>query len=320
MKTDIIMDSVKVLSTILDIEEDTKLVHGTRVGVVCAWVAEALGMVPQQRWLYYSGLLHDIGAVGLPDHITHYAWQAPSELQSEIRAHPLKGMKLLTKIPLGAQVAEWVYLHHERYDGRGYPLGLAKEDVPLQAQIIRIADSLDLVIRSHGTNLLSLELLKEWGRTVSGREVSPALVQVLFDEVLNEERYQVLINMERLEQENERMSRLLNPGVNDDEDAQGDSELLNRISLVMAEVIDFKDRYTLGHSLRVAVYALAVARQYGIVRHGLLQDLALVAFLHDAGKVGVARTGDRKKRALDCPGMANNEKTSFDDGGGSAEL
>ncbi|WP_287193936.1 HD-GYP domain-containing protein [Syntrophothermus sp.] len=93
--------------------------------------------------------------------------------------------------------------------------------------------------------------------------------------------------MERLEQENERMSRLLNPGVNDDEDAQGDSELLNRISLVMAEVIDFKDRYTLGHSLRVAVYALAVARQYGIVHHGLLQDLALVAFLHDAGKVGV---------------------------------
>ena len=90
-------------------------------------------------------LLHDIGKVAIPDGILHKADELTPKERALMREHPVIGAKILEGIPFLADACEVIRHHHERWDGAGYPDGLAGEDIPLSARVFAVADALDAI-------------------------------------------------------------------------------------------------------------------------------------------------------------------------------
>src|SRR5919106_4995752 len=90
-------------------------------------------------------LLHDIGKVAIPDGILHKAQALTPEERALMRRHPVIGAEILAGIPFLEAACEVVRHHHERWDGSGYPDGLAGEAIPLSARVFAVADALDAI-------------------------------------------------------------------------------------------------------------------------------------------------------------------------------
>ncbi|MFC1846055.1 HD-GYP domain-containing protein [Chloroflexota bacterium] len=91
----------------------------------------------------YGGLLHDIGNVGISDNILRKPGPLNSQELIIMREHPMIGFNILKDIPFLEEVSRLVLHHHERYDGKGYPMGLQGADISMGARLIAIADSFD---------------------------------------------------------------------------------------------------------------------------------------------------------------------------------
>jgi putative nucleotidyltransferase with HDIG domain len=105
-------------------------------------VDPALAEDPQTEFGY---LLHDVGKVAIPDGILHKPEPlGPEEEQLMVR-HPVIGYEILREVPFLEEAARIVRSHHERYDGSGYPDGLAGDEIPLAARIFAVADALDAI-------------------------------------------------------------------------------------------------------------------------------------------------------------------------------
>ena len=117
--------------------------HSTRVAALSAQIAEQLGLPPDEVELArLGGSLHDLGKLAIPEEIL----QKPTSLSSAewlvVQRHPEIGYRMLES--LGVEpIADWVLHHHERWDGTGYPNGVAGDEIPLGARIIFVADAFD---------------------------------------------------------------------------------------------------------------------------------------------------------------------------------
>jgi diguanylate cyclase (GGDEF)-like protein len=116
--------------------------HGRAVGRWAALVAHSLGHDEQTVCrTELAGRLHDVGKILVPQDI----WRKPAALSADefelVRQHPDHGYRLLSVVPDLADVAEIIRQHHERTDGRGYPLGLAGEQIRVEARIVAVCDS-----------------------------------------------------------------------------------------------------------------------------------------------------------------------------------
>jgi putative nucleotidyltransferase with HDIG domain len=114
------------------------------VAEVAQLLAKELGFdEAEQRAISVGAVIHDIGKVGIPDDILLKQGRlSPDELEI-IRRHPEISTYILAELELPSMVKEMVRHHHERIDGRGYPDGLAGEDIPLAARVLAVADALD---------------------------------------------------------------------------------------------------------------------------------------------------------------------------------
>ena len=90
-------------------------------------------------------MLHDIGKIGLPDHVLLKPGALTDAEFDLIKQHPVLGARILRSIPFLAEHIPIVELHHERPDGRGYPNGLRGDDIPLAARIVHVADAYDAI-------------------------------------------------------------------------------------------------------------------------------------------------------------------------------
>jgi len=96
------------------------------------------------RHITWGGMLHDVGKIGLSDHIFSNKQAALSiEMIGEVQTHPLIGAQMLRQIKCHPTIFEAVLLHHERIDGSGYPFGLVDEEIPMSAKIVSVADCFD---------------------------------------------------------------------------------------------------------------------------------------------------------------------------------
>lgn len=93
--------------------------------------------------LRIAGLLHDVGKIGIPDSILNKPGRLTKEEWELVRTHPSVGASILAKAPLLTEVMPIVLGHHEHFDGSGYPHRLAREDIPLGARILAVADAYD---------------------------------------------------------------------------------------------------------------------------------------------------------------------------------
>ncbi len=123
--------------------------HILRVGEICGFLAEKVGMTPEEA--YYTGIaapMHDIGKLGLPDSILYKPGRVTANEYEILKTHTLIGGNIFDnpnspEIEYARQVA--IY-HHERWDGQGYPYGLSKTAIPHAARITAVADVFDVLL------------------------------------------------------------------------------------------------------------------------------------------------------------------------------
>src|SRR5437763_1022436 len=96
--------------------------------------------------LYLAGLLHDVGTLGVPDDVLHFPGKLTGEAMAQMRRHVLIGDDLLTSARHVERLRPGVRNHHERWDGKGYPDGLAGDGIPLLARVVAVADACDALM------------------------------------------------------------------------------------------------------------------------------------------------------------------------------
>jgi HD-GYP domain-containing protein (c-di-GMP phosphodiesterase class II) len=159
--------------------------HTERVTKYCMSVADELAGVsnikPDERFreiLYITGLLHDIGKIGIPDRILNKKGRLTSSEITIVERHPEIGASILFPICELNEVARCVRLHQEWYNGNGYPDGLKREEIPLISRIISVADTFDAITsdRPYRKKKSSKEAIKEIGE-YSGTQFDPQIVE-----------------------------------------------------------------------------------------------------------------------------------------------
>jgi putative two-component system response regulator len=118
--------------------------HCQRLAVASVMLGEALGLGSQDLTsLYRGGFLHDIGKIGIPDAILFKRGKLTDQEWDVMRSHPVRGEEICRRMKSLWPVLPIIRSHHERWDGTGYPDGLAGEEIPLLARILQVADIYD---------------------------------------------------------------------------------------------------------------------------------------------------------------------------------
>ena len=134
--------TVDVLAGTLGLRDGHTGEHSDRVVGLTHRIGERLGLGRRElRDLGYAARLHDIGKVGVPDLVLHKPGPLNDAERELIKGHSVWGADLVGRIPGLEDVARIVRHHHERYDGDGYPDGLAGRDIPLSSRILTVADA-----------------------------------------------------------------------------------------------------------------------------------------------------------------------------------
>jgi HD-GYP domain-containing protein (c-di-GMP phosphodiesterase class II) len=155
--------------------------HSGRVAQLCEWMAEAMGLGHKEvQEIRTAGMLHDLGKLAIPSRVLRIRRERTDEEQVVMAAHPMHAVSMLEDIEFLRGSLEGIAHHHERYDGRGYPSGLAGERIPLAARIIAVADAFDALTttRPYRSALTPPDALDEL-RARSGTQLDPAVVAAL---------------------------------------------------------------------------------------------------------------------------------------------
>ncbi len=132
------------LAQAVDAKDEYTNGHSRRVAEYAVEIAGKLDKDEKYKEeIYYMGLLHDIGKIGIPDSIIHKTTKLTDEEYNEIKRHPVIGGEILGTIHAMPHLAIGARYHHEHYDGTGYPDGLKGEEIPEEARILAVADSYD---------------------------------------------------------------------------------------------------------------------------------------------------------------------------------
>ncbi|MBN1399502.1 MAG: HD-GYP domain-containing protein [Anaerolineae bacterium] len=131
----------------LDLKDDYTAKHSAAVAQWASDIARVMGLSEREINLTHSAsLLHDIGKIGIPGELLRSPDRLAAENVALIESHCLKGHQILKQIDQFDELANVVLYHHERYDGTGYPHGLAGDQIPLSSRIIAVADSYHAMI------------------------------------------------------------------------------------------------------------------------------------------------------------------------------
>jgi diguanylate cyclase (GGDEF)-like protein/putative nucleotidyltransferase with HDIG domain len=136
--------TVEALATAIDARDQVGIGHVRRTQIYAVGMGELLGLSDDEIQALTTGaLLHDIGKLGVPDHILNKPGRlTPAEME-KMKIHSTVGAAILEKINFAYPVVPTVKYHHEMWDGTGYPEGLKKEAIPLTARILAVADAYD---------------------------------------------------------------------------------------------------------------------------------------------------------------------------------
>jgi HD domain len=120
--------------------------HSDRVSRGAAMVARQIGMRPDRaEALTFAGMLHDVGKLGVPTKVLRKAGPLTEEEYAAIQLHPMRGLEIVREIGFLNEALAGIMHHHERVDGRGYPMGFAGDEIPEFARIIGVADAFDVI-------------------------------------------------------------------------------------------------------------------------------------------------------------------------------
>ena len=146
--SELFVGSLRALTRSIDAKDTYTHGHSERVAIVSRWIAQqcasALDIRPEQiHQVYLAGLLHDIGKIGVDDHILRKEGRLTEKELECIRKHPGIGAGILRGIPQMDTIIPGVLYHHEWVNGQGYPHGLSGDRIPLVGRIVGLADAFD---------------------------------------------------------------------------------------------------------------------------------------------------------------------------------
>jgi HD-GYP domain-containing protein (c-di-GMP phosphodiesterase class II) len=159
--------------------------HLRAVSGLALRIGNEISLPDEQLDALASGaLLHDVGKIGIPDHILQKSGRLTEDEYADIKRHPILGVSILTPATELASALPVVKHHHERFDGKGYPDGLRGEDIPLIARIVSVADAFDSMIRArpYGYGISRKAALREIEDN-SGTQFDPRIVRALLEVV-----------------------------------------------------------------------------------------------------------------------------------------
>lgn len=165
--------------------------HSQRVANYSAEIARRLGYDDERiKEVYYIGLMHDIGKIGVPDSVINKKGRLTDEEFAEIKNHPGIGYDILKQISEIKDISEGARWHHERFDGRGYPDGLAGEDIPVIARIIAVADAYDAMTSNRSyRNVMEQNAVYEQIQTNAGSQFDPEIAKVMLEMIKDDTGY-----------------------------------------------------------------------------------------------------------------------------------
>ena len=185
------LETIRTIAKTIDTKDSYTGGHSARVGQYAALLADRVRDIYEFsdediEKIRYIGQMHDIGKIGIPDSILNKPGRLTDEEFAMMKTHTTIGYDVLSELTFVEGLAEGVRSHHERYDGKGYPDGLAGENIPLVARILCIADSYDAMTtnRVYRSKLTNDEVLSELKRC-SGTQFDPLLIEK-FCELLEE--------------------------------------------------------------------------------------------------------------------------------------
>ena len=167
----------------LDLRDQMTARHSAAVARYSRAIAQRAGFSRQEEELVHiAALLHDIGKFILPDRILKANVPLTDEDWMLIKRHPQQGARVVSSLDGYGPVAEIILAHHERIDGKGYPRGLAGDDIPELARIISVADTYDVMTArdSYRTPMSTYDAIVEL-RRVAGKQLDARFVEVFIE-------------------------------------------------------------------------------------------------------------------------------------------
>ncbi len=137
-------DTIRAVTNSIEARDPYTRGHSQRVGEIAKTIAEELDWSQREKDLIdWGAVLHDVGKIGTPDTVLNKPGKLTDEEFGIIKAHPSIGAEIVKEISFLEPIVPYVCEHHERFDGKGYPKGLAGEDISIKARLLAIADCYD---------------------------------------------------------------------------------------------------------------------------------------------------------------------------------
>ena len=191
--TNVLSQMMMALGSAIDAKDAYTNGHSERVARYSGELARRMGKSTQEiNDIYYIGLLHDIGKIGIPDYIINKAGKLTEEEYELIKNHPNIGAEILSSITEMPGISFGAHWHHERFDGKGYPDGLAGEDIPEVARIICVADAYDTMTSKRVyRDVLPQKVARDEILKGRGTQFDPVIADYMLEMIDEDTEYQL---------------------------------------------------------------------------------------------------------------------------------
>ena len=179
----VVNQALRTIANIIDTKDEYARGHSLRVAIYSKMLAEKMGMNEfDQERIYYIGLLHDIGKVGIPNSILTKPGRLTVDEYEIVKRHTQMGAQLMEGFTTIKGAENGIKYHHERYDGTGYNEGLKGEEIPVEGRIIAVADAYDAMSSKRCyRDILSYDYILNELKINAGTQFDPIIVNYMIE-------------------------------------------------------------------------------------------------------------------------------------------
>ncbi|MEZ6134995.1 MAG: HD domain-containing phosphohydrolase [Pirellulaceae bacterium] len=181
-KESLVVEIIHTLVGVIEAKDVYTVGHSDRVALIARRLGQELGLAPETcHDIFLSGLLHDIGKIGVADDVLLKPGKLTEEEFAQVKTHPERGARLIRVLKPLENLVPGVLHHHEAVDGSGYPYGLVGEQIPLMARVLAVADAFDAMTSDRPYRAgMPLSKAEEILRNGAGKHWDATVVEAYF--------------------------------------------------------------------------------------------------------------------------------------------